>query len=103
MNGKDFDGLIDQMGTLVVNQSERAAKIGQNEFINELNYDYNHVSLNAFASTHLVAESIGTKRYLLLCERLMGPMKSKPHFMNGSTKSMVIDFAIRACKRFPIR
>jgi hypothetical protein len=26
MGGKDFDGFIDKMGTLVVNQSERATK-----------------------------------------------------------------------------
>jgi hypothetical protein len=43
MNGKDLNGLIDKMGTLVTNQSEGAIEPGQNEFINELNYDYNHV------------------------------------------------------------
>jgi hypothetical protein len=43
MNGMDFDGFIDKMGTLVVNQSERAPKPGQNDFINELSYDYNYV------------------------------------------------------------
>jgi hypothetical protein len=32
----------------------------------------------------------------------MGPMKSKPHFMNGSDGSMVINFAIGVRKRFPI-
>ncbi len=40
MSGKDLDGLIDKMGTLVANQSERATEFGCNEFINELNYDY---------------------------------------------------------------
>jgi hypothetical protein len=43
MNGKDFDGLIDKMGTLVANQNERAIELGQNEFINELSYDYSYV------------------------------------------------------------
>jgi hypothetical protein len=43
MSRKDFDGLIDNMGTLVANQCERATELGYNEFINELNYDYNHV------------------------------------------------------------
>jgi hypothetical protein len=43
MNGKDFDGLIDKMGTLVANQSERAIEPGQNELINELSCDYNYV------------------------------------------------------------
>jgi hypothetical protein len=60
---------------------------------------------NAFASTHLVAWSVATKMYLLSCQRFMGlirPMKSKPHFMNGSTRSMVINFTIGACKRFLI-
>ncbi len=45
MGGKDFDGFIDKMGTLVVNQSERATKPSQDEFINEMNYDYNCVGL----------------------------------------------------------
>jgi hypothetical protein len=45
MNGKDLDDLIDKMGTLVTNQSERATKLGQNEFTNELSYDYSHVAL----------------------------------------------------------
>jgi hypothetical protein len=43
MNGKDFDGLIDKIGTLVISQSERATKPNQNDFINELTYDYNHI------------------------------------------------------------
>jgi hypothetical protein len=56
--------------------------------------------LNAFTSTHLVVESLVTKMYLLLCEQFMSlikPMKSKPHFMNGSIGSMVINFAIGVC------
>jgi hypothetical protein len=44
MNGKHRDGIVDKMGTLVSNQSERVIKLGQNEFINGLNYDCNHVS-----------------------------------------------------------
>jgi hypothetical protein len=44
MNGKDFDGIVDKMGTLVANQNERVIKPSQNEFINGLSYDYNHVS-----------------------------------------------------------
>jgi hypothetical protein len=44
MSGKDLNDLIDKMGTLVVNQSERATKSNQNDFINELTYDYNHIS-----------------------------------------------------------
>ncbi len=44
MSGKDLDGFIDKIGTLVTNQSEKATKHGQNEFINELSYDYSHVS-----------------------------------------------------------
>jgi len=43
MSGKDLDGFIDKMGTLVTNQSERATEPDQNDFINELNYDYNHI------------------------------------------------------------
>jgi hypothetical protein len=43
MNGKDHDGFIDKMGILVNNQSERATKPGQNEFINELSCGYNRV------------------------------------------------------------
>ncbi len=43
MSGKDIDGFIDNIGTLVANQREKATKLGQNEFINELSYDYNHV------------------------------------------------------------
>jgi hypothetical protein len=34
---------------------------------------------------------------------LMGPMKFEPHFMNGSTRNMVISFAIGVCKKFSIR
>ncbi len=30
MNGKDFNGLIDKMGTLVANQSEGATEFGEN-------------------------------------------------------------------------
>ncbi len=41
MNGKDLDGFIDKMDTLVANQSERATKPNQNEFINELSCDCN--------------------------------------------------------------
>ncbi len=43
MSGKDIDGLIDKMGTLVANQNEGAIEPGQNEFINGLSCDYNHV------------------------------------------------------------
>jgi hypothetical protein len=31
---------------------------------------------------------------------LMGPMKSKPHFMNSLANIMLINFAIGVCKRF---
>ncbi len=44
MSGKDLNDLIDKMGTLVVNQSERATKSNQNDVINELTYNYNHIS-----------------------------------------------------------
>jgi hypothetical protein len=44
MNGKDLNGIIDKMDTLVANQSENLTELGQNEFINGLSYDYNHVS-----------------------------------------------------------
>jgi hypothetical protein len=43
MNGKDFDGLIDKMGTLVINQSEGVIEFGQNELITELSCDYSYV------------------------------------------------------------
>jgi hypothetical protein len=43
MSGKDLHGLIDNMGTLVANQNDTATEPNQNEFINELNYDYNHI------------------------------------------------------------
>ncbi len=43
MNGKDLNGFIDKMGTLVANQNEGAIEFGHNEFINELSCDYNHV------------------------------------------------------------
>ncbi len=43
MSGKDFDGLINKMGTLVINQSEGTIEPSQNEFANELSYDCNHV------------------------------------------------------------
>ncbi len=39
MSNKDPNGLINKMGTLITNQSERATKLGQNEFIHELNCD----------------------------------------------------------------
>jgi hypothetical protein len=39
MNGKNFDGFIDKMGTLVANQSERATELSQNE----LSCDYSYV------------------------------------------------------------
>ncbi len=45
MNGEDLNGLLDKMGTLVANQSERATKLGQNEFVNQLNCDCNCVGL----------------------------------------------------------
>ncbi len=45
MSGKDFDGFINKMGTLVANQSERATKFGQNGFINELNCDHSRDGL----------------------------------------------------------
>jgi hypothetical protein len=38
MSGKNLNGLINEMGTLVVNQNEGATKPGQNEFINDLSY-----------------------------------------------------------------
>ncbi len=38
MSAKDLNGFIDEMGTLVDNQSEGATKPSQNEFINELSY-----------------------------------------------------------------
>jgi len=44
MNGKDLDGIIDKMGTLVTNRNERVIKPNQNEFINGLSYDSNHGS-----------------------------------------------------------
>ncbi len=43
VSGKDFDGFINKMGTLVINQSEGTIEPSQNEFVNELNYDCNHV------------------------------------------------------------
>jgi hypothetical protein len=43
VSGKDFDGFINKMGTLVINQSEGTTEPSQNEFVNELNYDCNHV------------------------------------------------------------
>ncbi len=43
MNGKDPNGIINKMGTLVINQSERATKLSQNEFIHELNCDFSLV------------------------------------------------------------
>jgi hypothetical protein len=43
MSGEDLDGIIDKVGTLVTNQSERATKPSQNEFINEFSYGYNCV------------------------------------------------------------
>jgi hypothetical protein len=45
MSGKNFDGLIDKMGTLVANRNERTTKLGQSEFINELSCDYSCVNL----------------------------------------------------------
>ncbi len=39
MSGKDLDGLIDKIGTLVTPQNEKATKLGHNE----LNYDYSRV------------------------------------------------------------
>jgi hypothetical protein len=45
MNGKDINGIIDKMGTLVANQNEKATKPSHNEFINELSNDYICVSL----------------------------------------------------------
>jgi hypothetical protein len=43
MNGKDLHGLIDNMGTLVANQNDKATEPNQNDFINELKYNYNHI------------------------------------------------------------
>ncbi len=43
MSSKDLDGNIDEVCALVIDQSNWAIKPGENEFINELNYDYNHV------------------------------------------------------------
>jgi hypothetical protein len=45
MNGKDFNGLIDKMGTLLANRSEGAIEFGENEFVNKLTCDCNHVGL----------------------------------------------------------
>jgi hypothetical protein len=44
MSDKDLDGIVEKMGTLVANQSERVIELSQNEFINELSCDYNCVS-----------------------------------------------------------
>ncbi len=43
MSDKDLDGIVEKLSTLVANQSEWATKLSQNEFINELSYDYNCV------------------------------------------------------------
>jgi hypothetical protein len=43
VNGKDLDGFIDKMDTLVTNQSEGAIELGQNEFVNELSCDYSYI------------------------------------------------------------
>jgi hypothetical protein len=43
MNGKELNGLTDKMSTLVANKNERATKPNQNDFINELTYNYNHI------------------------------------------------------------
>jgi hypothetical protein len=43
--------------------------------------------LSSFTFTHLVAQSMATIIYLLLVNRpigLIGPTKSKAHFINGS-------------------
>jgi hypothetical protein len=42
VSGKDFDGLIDKMGTLVAKQSEGPIEPGPNEFENELNCYHMH-------------------------------------------------------------
>jgi hypothetical protein len=42
MNGKDLNGIVDNMGTLVIDQSEWTEP-SENEFINELSYDCSHV------------------------------------------------------------
>jgi hypothetical protein len=39
MSDEDFDGVIEKIGTLVIDQSEHATKLNQNEFINELSCD----------------------------------------------------------------
>jgi hypothetical protein len=44
MNGNNLDGIVDKMGTLAVIQNEKVTKLVQNEFINGLNYDDNHVN-----------------------------------------------------------
>jgi hypothetical protein len=48
---------------------------------------------NAFASTHLVAQSIVIRMYVFptyLLIGLIGLTNSNPHFMKGSTNSKVI-------------
>jgi hypothetical protein len=48
--------------------------------------------MNAFISTHLVAYFIATKMYLFHVG-LIGPIKSRPHFIKGSYGSVIISLA----------
>ncbi len=49
--------------------------------------------MNAFISTHLVAYFVATRMYLFPIG-LIGPIKSRPHFIKGSYGSVVTSFGI---------
>jgi hypothetical protein len=51
---KNFNSLVNKVGSLVTYQNKQTAKSCKNDFVNEFcchNYNFLH---NAFASTHLV-------------------------------------------------
>jgi hypothetical protein len=105
MSCKDFDGLIDKMGTLVANQSERTTKPNQNDFINELSYDYNLIDpqcLCLHSFRYIIDNNQNVFVVMWMTHGLNGAKKSKPHFMNGLVGNKVINFTIGVCKRFPI-
>jgi len=61
--------------------------------------------LSALASTHLVAQFVATKMYLLSVNHpasLIGPTKSNPHFKNGSFGKVVTNLAKLCVSKPPV-
>ncbi len=75
------------MYSLIYNFDQWTSKSSINTFIHEYNYDCCNIGSGAFTFTHIAT-------YLFPINpppSLIGPIKSKPHFIKGSSRNIVIN------------